>query len=94
MDFAKMIDAHIHVLDYCSVGIEFVDSDHENIFNIFFFKCKDDGKYCLCVNDEEIFFQTGEELAQKAKSYLDQGEVSEVEVSGLSMPGTLIYKKK
>ena len=91
MDFAKMIDAHIHVLDYCSIGIEFVDKKNHNIF---FFKCKDDGRYCLYINDQESFFQTGEELAQKAKSYLDQGEVSEVELSGLSMPGTLIYKKK
>ena len=89
MNFSKMIDAHIHVLDYCSISIEFVDSK-----NLFFFRNKENGNYYLCVNDQEMFFQTGEELAQKAKSYLDQGEVSEVELSGLSMPGTLIYKKK
>ena len=89
-----MIDSFIPALDYCSMGINFVDSDHENIFNIFLFRSKDDGKYFLCVNDQEVFFQTGEELAEKAKSYLDQGDVSEVEISGLSMPGTLIYKKK
>ena len=86
-----MIDSFIPALDYCSMSIEFVDSDHENIF---LFRSKDDGKYCLFVNDQEVFFETGEELAEKAKSYLDQGEVSEVEISGLSMPGTLIYKKK
>jgi hypothetical protein len=91
MNFAKMIDAHIHVLDYCSISIEFVNSKNHNIF---FFRSKDNGNYYLCVNDQEMVFQTGEELAQKAKSYLDQGEVSEVELSGLSMPGTLIYKKK
>jgi hypothetical protein len=94
MDFVKMIDSFIPALDYCSMSIEFVDSDHENIFNIFLFRSKDNGKYFLCVNDQEIFFQTGEELADRAKSYLDQGDVSEVEISGLSMPGTLIYKKK
>jgi len=91
MNFVKMIDSFVPALDYCSMSIEFVDSDHSNIF---LFKCMDDGRYCLCVNDQEIFFQTGEELADKAKSYLDQGDVSEVEISGLSMPGTLIYKKK
>ena len=88
-----MIDSFISALDYCSMSIEFVDSDHQNIF---IFRCKDDGKYCLFDSalDEEFFFQTGEEVAQKAKSYLPQGEVSEVEISGRSMPGTLIYKKK
>ena len=93
MDFAKMIDSFISVLDYCSMNINFINNDIT--FDILLFKCILDGKYCLFDPnlDRELFFATGEELAQKAKSYLDKGEVTDIEINGLSMPGTIIYKK-
>ena len=89
MDFVKMVEVFIPTFEYCSLTINFVRTDA-----IHMFFC--DKGYCLfdISADIEHFFQSSDQLIEKAKEFLTNNEVSDVEVNGITGPGPYIYRKK
>ena len=90
MNHIMMIETFIPTLVYCNMTIEFSGN-----YDIAIFFSKEERSYCLfnMNEDKENFFETKEELLHAVKTFLDKYQVNEIMISGLSSPGTLIYKK-
>ena len=74
-----MLDAFIPAIDYCSIGIHFSHS------RILLMSCYKSFSLYDREIDQEFTFETREELAQKAKTYLHKHEVTDFKISGFSL---------
>jgi hypothetical protein len=90
MNHMMMIETFIPTLVYCNMKIEFSEK-----YSIAMFFSKEKRSYCLfnLNEDKETFFETKEELLQAVKTFLDKYQINEIEIAGLSSPGTFIYQK-
>jgi hypothetical protein len=76
----KMVETFIPIIDYCTLGVDFVDGSR-------ILMCSICGGYCLFDRKTRVEhnFKTKEELAQKARTYLAKYEVENVTISGCSL---------
>ena len=76
----KMVETFIPTIDYWTLGVDFVDGSR-------ILMCSICGGYCLYDHKTHIEheFKTKEELAQKAKTYLDEHGVDDVTIRGVSL---------
>jgi len=76
----KMVESFLPTIEFCCLGVCFVDGSR-------IFMTQVEGGYCLYDRETHVeqVFKTKEEVAQKAKTYLDQHEVEDVTISGHSL---------
>ena len=81
----KMVETFIPTIDHCGLGVEFVGGPRIFMCSIY----EESNSFCYCLYDRktdiEHKFKTKEELAQKAKTYLDEHEVDDITISGFSL---------
>jgi hypothetical protein len=81
----KMVETFIPTIDHCGLGVEFVGGLRIFMCSIY----ENSNSFCYCLYDRETHvehkFKTKEEVAQKAKIYLDKHEVDDITISGFSL---------
>jgi hypothetical protein len=81
----SMVETFLPTIDHCGLGVEFVGGPRIFMCSIY----EKSNSFCYCLYDRETHvehnFKTKEEVAQKAKTYLDQHEVNDVTISGFSL---------
>ena len=81
----KMVETFIPTIDHCALGVYFVS--HPRILMCSIYEESNSFRYCLYDHETHIEhkFKNKEEVAQKAKIYLDKHEVDDITISGYSL---------